>query len=599
MKAAVRLLLILALVAPSFASAQTTPAPVPTCKLFTSATTVNYNTKVRLDWTTTNVTSGYLNEVGAIPPNGFAFVVPGKNTTYTASFAGPGGTVVCRVGIVVRAGTPAGGGSGAVNGGGTIDTTANPIDTNRPVNLDRPVNLNVPNVTLPTVQTVTPAANPAGGGGLFGSIVPPECRSGKTVINGKTVDTAVATCDICAMGQMAQNIINFLLGLTIPAAALLFAWAGILFFSSRGVPEQINRAKKIFKTVVIGFVIAVSAWLLVNTVIQMLVTGTAYQDGSWKSLNCTATRILRQQQIQKTIGEYLTSSLPGLQSYTPPASSHPAYSTTLCGNGSTYSEAVGGCIDNVTQECAYAGCGVAPNANNNIAGAFEGGSCPSTATYSEAAGGCVDRETGECTFQNCGVLMYDSNPSRGVGGACPAGYKYTQDSTDSWCENPNNPDDWVDTDGTGLGSNSAATSVTTGRRGTVMCADSNPHCSVSSLQALGLDATQARTASCIAYTELSGQSVGCSGTGPCGVFQISQTNWKAYAPAGCSAADFGGDIIKAQNNGSCNARTMAIMIDDQGWQPWTGNNPGQAPWNSAARTCVDNYDPANQTRLQP
>ncbi len=381
MKAAVRLLLILALVAPAFASAQTAPAPVPTCKLFTSATTVNYNTKVRLDWTTTNVTSGYLNEVGAIPPNGFAFVVPGKNTTYTASFAGPGGTVVCRVGIVVRASTPAGG--GGVNGGGTIDTTANPIDTNRPVNLDRPVNLNVPNVTLPTVQTVAPATNPAGGGGLLSGIVPAECRSGPP---GTDPLNTVKNCDICAMGQMAQNIINFLLGLTIPAAALLFAWAGILFFSSRGVPEQINRAKKIFKTVVIGFVIAVSAWLLVNTVIQMLVTGTAYQDGSWKSLNCTATRILRQQQIQKTIGEYLTSSLPGLQSYTPPV-------------GGTAYQCVSGTLQNgkcVNAEGAVIGTPVLVNtANSGTAGGALGCSQYGAGGggYSVAGTQCVDNET--------------------------------------------------------------------------------------------------------------------------------------------------------------------------------------------------------------
>ncbi|MBP7770351.1 MAG: TrbC/VirB2 family protein [Candidatus Pacebacteria bacterium] len=519
MKAAVRLLLILALVAPAFASAQTAPAPVPTCKLFTSATTVNYNTKVRLDWTTTNVTSGYLNEVGAIPPNGFAFVVPGKNTTYTASFAGPGGTVVCRVGIVVRASAPAGGGS--VNGGGTIDTTAKPIDTNvpidtnRPVDLNRPVNLNAPNVTLPTVQTVAPAANPAGGGGLFGSIVPPECRSGPP---GTDPLNTVKNCDICAMGQMAQNIINFLLGLTIPAAALLFAWAGILFFSSRGVPEQINRAKKIFKTVVIGFVIAISAWLLVNTVIQMLVTGTAYQDGSWKSLNCTATRILRQEQIQKTINEYLSSSLPGLQSYSGsfvsntgecPAGSEPQGGRCIDNtggrpidvgpvtNGGPVAAGIGGCAagDELTAEnfCISASNGGVYTPGAATSGSGPNTSCPAGYVYSGDDGG------------------YCQNPNKDSDWveSCPTGYVYSRNEG-GYCENPNNPNDWKEVPGTS-GANVPSSPSQTGVG----------NCSLAAAESFG---SNAAVMSCIAGRESSCNPLIAGDQGySIGLYQINMT----------------------------------------------------------------------------
>ena len=122
MKAAARLLLILALVAPSFASAQAQAAPAPACRLFASATIVNYNTKVRLDWDSRNATGGYLTDVGAISPDGYAYVVPGKNTTYAASFTGPGGTIVCRVAVAVRSGGPGSSyGGGVVNIDGTAD----------------------------------------------------------------------------------------------------------------------------------------------------------------------------------------------------------------------------------------------------------------------------------------------------------------------------------------------------------------------------------------------------------------------------------------------------------------------------------------------
>jgi hypothetical protein len=93
---------------------------------------------------------------------------------------------------------------------------------------------------------------------------------------------------------------------------------------------------------------------------------------------------------------------------------------------------------------------------------------------------------------------------------------------------------------------------------------------------------------CIAMTENAGQAVGCSGTGPCGTFQISQTNWKAYAPAQCQASNFGGNITAAQNNGACNAQTAVNMVQQVGYQPWTGSNNG-VQWNPNASTCVSNY----------
>lgn len=136
-----------------------------------------------------------------------------------------------------------------------------------------------------------------------------------------------------------------------------------------------------------------------------------------------------------------------------------------------------------------------------------------------------------------------------------------------------------------------------GKLGTVQCPDFNPNCNVEMLKNLGLTPNQANTMSCIAMTENAGMAVGCSGTGPCGTFQISRTDWGTYAPPECGASTFG-NITAAQNNGPCNARTMAVMLRQRGYQPWTGccNASGQ-PWNTNARTCVANYDPETNLRV--
>lgn len=141
-------------------------------------------------------------------------------------------------------------------------------------------------------------------------------------------------------------------------------------------------------------------------------------------------------------------------------------------------------------------------------------------------------------------------------------------------------------------------SVTSGGVGTAQCAEDNKNCSISELIALGLTEAQANVMSCVAVTENAGSAVGCSGTGPCGTFQISRTNWRTYSARvpGCTAADFGGSITNAQNNGVCNAKVMSLMVKASGYQPWTGccDKTGK-PWNTNARKCVQKYSVGDST----
>jgi hypothetical protein len=143
--------------------------------------------------------------------------------------------------------------------------------------------------------------------------------------------------------------------------------------------------------------------------------------------------------------------------------------------------------------------------------------------------------------------------------------------------------------------------VTPGGRGEAQCAPENTNCNVAFLSSLGLTDAQANVMSCVAVTENSGGAVGCSGTGPCGTFQITKTNWRIYTEGSnaehpqCSASNFGGDIEAAQNNGPCNARVMASMVRVSGYQPWTGAHSGQAPWNPYARGCVNSHSNASDS----
>ncbi|GMU74393.1 MAG: hypothetical protein AMXMBFR44_5900 [Candidatus Campbellbacteria bacterium] len=70
---------------------------------------------------------------------------------------------------------------------------------------------------------------------------------------------------------LVNTIINFLIKfVAIPISTILFAWAGFLYLTAAGNPTQIGKATTIFTDVFIGLALALSAWLVVNLVTNVL-----------------------------------------------------------------------------------------------------------------------------------------------------------------------------------------------------------------------------------------------------------------------------------------------------------------------------------------
>ena len=93
-------------------------------------------------------------------------------------------------------------------------------------------------------------------------------------------------CNFCYLAKLIQNVVNFLVMVTIPISVAMFAWAGILFFTATGDPKRINRARSIFRSVLIGFIITITGWLVVQVVLQSITRGDFYTANNWVNLNC-------------------------------------------------------------------------------------------------------------------------------------------------------------------------------------------------------------------------------------------------------------------------------------------------------------------------
>lgn len=77
-------------------------------------------------------------------------------------------------------------------------------------------------------------------------------------------------CNFAAFTTMINKLITFLIQIAAVFAACMFAWAGWLMLSSQGNEGKITEAKKIIYQTIVGFLIILLAWLIVNVLLGTL-----------------------------------------------------------------------------------------------------------------------------------------------------------------------------------------------------------------------------------------------------------------------------------------------------------------------------------------
>ncbi len=90
-------------------------------------------------------------------------------------------------------------------------------------------------------------------------------------------------CQACDLAQLAQKVINFAVAFSAFVATLMFLYAGILYFTAAADSKQVEKAHGIFSKVFIGFVIILTAWLIVNIILNTL-TNRGLAD--WSNIQC-------------------------------------------------------------------------------------------------------------------------------------------------------------------------------------------------------------------------------------------------------------------------------------------------------------------------
>jgi hypothetical protein len=108
----------------------------------------------------------------------------------------------------------------------------------------------------------------------------PPVIAGPVIKDTGAIVTCVENCGYPELISMVQRIISFLLfDLTLPLAAAIFMYAGFNYLTSFGDENKVKTAKGAFKAVFKGLIVALAAWLIINTILTSLLTQEAQKNG--------------------------------------------------------------------------------------------------------------------------------------------------------------------------------------------------------------------------------------------------------------------------------------------------------------------------------
>jgi len=98
----------------------------------------------------------------------------------------------------------------------------------------------------------------------------------------------MGSCTICDLFQLFTNIVTFVLTFIVPpAATVMFIWAGVVFYTSGGVPEKVNKAKSIMTYAVLGLIIIYSAWVIVGAFLGAIGVRSETGLDIWWEIECS------------------------------------------------------------------------------------------------------------------------------------------------------------------------------------------------------------------------------------------------------------------------------------------------------------------------
>jgi hypothetical protein len=95
-------------------------------------------------------------------------------------------------------------------------------------------------------------------------------------------------CKACHIVALGQNLLNWFILVMASVIGLVFAWGGLKMVTAGGETGAVTSARSMMTNAVIGFLILLSSWLIVDTIFKYFATGADFKAyGVWNEIKCT------------------------------------------------------------------------------------------------------------------------------------------------------------------------------------------------------------------------------------------------------------------------------------------------------------------------
>ncbi len=113
--------------------------------------------------------------------------------------------------------------------------------------------------------------------------------------------STTADCTRCDLFKLLKNLIDFTVGVLMPAVAvLLFVWAGFLILLGGANPNLVTQGRTIFTNTFYGIIIMLSAWMITNTLIKSV--GAQYDNAdTWWQFRCVESAPIQPPVVQPPV----------------------------------------------------------------------------------------------------------------------------------------------------------------------------------------------------------------------------------------------------------------------------------------------------------
>jgi hypothetical protein len=94
-------------------------------------------------------------------------------------------------------------------------------------------------------------------------------------------------CTWCDLFRLFKNIIDFAMMIIFPLATIMIIYGGFLMLTAGDSAGRFDSGKKAITAAVIGILIALLSWLVLDTIFKILaVDWNELQIGPWNELSC-------------------------------------------------------------------------------------------------------------------------------------------------------------------------------------------------------------------------------------------------------------------------------------------------------------------------